>query len=710
VERECSALAEAERTARLGSYTIDLASGELSCSDELRRLLDVGPDQDIGTAPALLACVHPDDRDEVLSAWEVAKGENEPVSVEHRIVRPDGAIRWIDGRAGVVVDDPLAPGRLIGTMQDVSDRRAVESALAHQALHDSLTGLPNRAAFLGRLERVMAQRQLRPSGLAVFFLDIDRFKWLNDSRGHAAGDELLRKVGRRLRTTMRPGDTVARFGGDEFVVLCQDMPTEEEALHLADRLAWVMRRPVDVADEETTITVSIGIAFLAADDLSMTSEALVRDADAAMYEAKEAGRDRHEIFDAETRQAAATRLETVDGLRRAVDRDEFVVHYQPVADLVTRRLTGFEALLRWDRPGHGLQLPESFLGLAEEAGLMVAIGAGVLRTACRQVGAWQAAQPHGRSGPRDLTVSVNIARRQLLDQNLCQLVEEALVESGLLPHQLQLEVAESVLHSDPDASVRALGRLRALGVSTAVDDFGTGSSSLTYLKRFPLDVLKIDGSLVQGLGRDREDRAIVASVVDLAHAFGLTTVAECVETIEQLDELRGIGCELGQGYLWSRPLTAVDADAWLLEHDAPALRALPSSALQPDGEPTIERGRRVLVVDDDRSYRQILRLIIETGTGFRVVGEAQDGREAITLARALAPDVILLDLAMPGMGGLEALPLLLAEVPSAKVVVLSSLEPAYLMEKAGGQGAAAFCTKTDAPDTLLDTLGPWVAA
>ncbi len=715
-DRDGSSLAEAERTARLGSYSLDLATGELTCSEELRRLLDLA-DEAVVSSAGLLACVHPDDQDAVFRSWEKAKSSQEPALVEYRTVRADGAIRWVDGRVRAVADGTDGSTRLIGTVQDVSDRRAVESALAHQALHDSLTGLPNRAAFLGRLERVMAQRQLRPSGLAVFFLDIDRFKWLNDSRGHAAGDELLVKVGRRLRTTMRPGDTVARFGGDEFVVLCQDMPAEAEALHLAERVAWVLRRPVDVAGEETTITVSIGIAFLAADDLCMTSEALVRDADAAMYEAKEAGRDRHEIFDSATRLVAATRHDTVEALRRATVRDELVVHYQPMVALGSRDVVGFEALVRWNRPGHGLLEPDAFLGLAEEAGLMVPIGSAVLRSACRQVGAWQAARPGGATSDRKLCVSVNLGRRQLLDQNLDHLVEEALVESGVLPHQLHLEITESVLHTDPDASARALGRLRDLGISVGVDDFGTGSSSLTYLKRFPLDVLKIDRSFVHGLGRDREDRAIVASVIDLAHAFGLTTVAEGVETLEQLDELRGLGCERGQGYLWSRPLPADEAEKWLIRQDGAARLALPETLDEPGTEHSlraggrIAHGRRVLVVDDDRSYRQILRLIVESGTDYRVVGEAEDGREAIALATSLAPDVILLDLAMPGMGGLEALPLLLAVVPSAKVVVLSSLEPAYLMEKAGGHGASAFCTKLDAPDTLLEFLGgPCVAA
>ena len=704
---EALVLAEAERTAQLGSYAIDLATGELACSYELRRLLDLGPDQVVATAEALLSCVHPADRDNVAAAWDEAKVAGQSVTVEHRIVHPDGAARWIDGRVRLAREGTNHAGRLIGTMQDVSARRAVESALAHQALHDSLTGLPNRAAFLGRLAQVMTHRQLRPSGLAVFFFDIDRFKWLNDSRGHAAGDELLVKVGRRLRATMRPGDTVARFGGDEFVVLCEDVPSEEEALHLADRLAWVLRRPVDVDGEATTITVSIGIAYLAAGDVSMTSEALVRDADAAMYEAKEAGRDRHQIFDASTRLAAATRHETVEALRSSVERGEFAVHYQPMVDLATRRLVGFEALVRWDRPGHDLQPPSAFLALAEETGLMLAIGSSVLNTACHQVAAWQKTDP-------ELSVSVNLARKQLLDPDLVDVIERALVGAGLLPHQLHVEITESILLSDPDASARAISRLRRLGISVAVDDFGSCFSSLTFLKQFPVDELKIDRAFVKGLGKEREDRAIVTGVVDLAHAFGLTTVAEGVESLEQLDELRSIGCEQGQGYLWSRPLPADEAERWLLQHDPfPVLGvplAAPVAGRPPVGPVPVEHGHRVLVVDDDRTYRQMLRLIVEGGSSYRVVGEAQDGREAITLARNLSPDVILLDLAMPGMGGLEALPLLLAEVPSARVVVLSSLEPAYLQAQAGGQGAAAFCTKMEAPETLLDALGPAFAA
>jgi len=712
IERELE-LAEAQRTAQLGSYTWDLATDQIRWSAEMRHLLGFGVDDAIDHGPAFLSRVHPDDRDLVLSAWEAAKTAVDPGAIDYRIVRPDGTERWIHGRVQPVLTAQGAPQRLLGTVQDITDRRAVERALAHQALHDSLTGLPNRVAFMRRLAEVLDRRQCS-SGVAVFFLDIDRFKWLNDSRGHAAGDELLVEVGRRLRAGMRPGDAVARFGGDEFVVLCEEVATEAEAERLADRLAVLLRLPVEVAGEETGVTVSIGIAYLAAGKAAFSGEGLVGDADAAMYQAKEAGRDRYAIFDASTRLAATTRHETVNALRRAIDRNEFLVHYQPEIDLITSQVVGFEALVRWDRPGHGLLAPSEFIALAEETGLIVSIGAEVLGSACQQAAAWQAAGCH-RPGAvhRQLKLSVNLAPRQLLHPSLFDVVEAALHRSELRPEQLCLEITESVLLSDAEASTRALARLRSLGVTIAVDDFGTGFSSLTYLKQFPVDVLKIDRSFVEGLGRDSADRAIVASIVDLAHAFGLTTIAEGVETLEQLDELRTIGCEQGQGYLWSQPLAADLATSWLAQHRVPSSTATTSDQHSPtSGLDTLgsgEPGRRVLVVDDDRTFRQMLRLIVESAPGYRVVAEAEDGREAIALARHHEPDIILLDLAMPGMGGLEALPLLLAVAPLAKVIVLSSLEPAYLMDKAGGQGAAAFCTKIDAPTAILQAiheLGP----
>jgi diguanylate cyclase (GGDEF)-like protein len=437
--------------------------------------------------------------------------------------------------------------------------RTSRQAFAYQAGHDALTQLPNRALFLDRLGQVMTRRSRHPSGTAVLFLDLDRFKWLNDSLGHAAGDELLVEVAARLREAMRAEDTVARFGGDEFVVLCDGVADQAEAEAMAGRLAAVLAAPVTVAGEETTVTVSIGIAYAPPTSTGDTPESLVRDADAAMYRAKEQGRNRHAVFDVTTLELALVRHETVNALRRGVQRHELVVHYQPALDLGTGRAVGVEALVRWDHPQRGLLAPGAFIALAEETGLVVPLGTEVLATACRQVMAWQG----DGQAPEDLWLSVNLAVRQLLAADLGSVVEEALVDSGLPPDRLCLEITESALLEDTESSTRALNRLKALGVRIGVDDFGTGFSSLTYLKRFPVDVLKIDRSFVAGLCRDHEDRAIVASVIDLAHAFGLTTTAEGVETAEQLDQLRALGCEQGQGYLWSRPLPAGAAGRWL---------------------------------------------------------------------------------------------------------------------------------------------------
>jgi EAL domain-containing protein (putative c-di-GMP-specific phosphodiesterase class I) len=412
-----------------------------------------------------------------------------------------------------------------------------------------------------------------------------------------------------------------------------------------------------------------------------------------MYRAKEQGRNRHEVFDVTTLELALARHETANALRRGIHRGELVVHYQPALDLTSGRAVGVEGLVRWNHPQRGLLPPAEFISLAEETGLVVPLGAEVLATACRQVMAWQ----RGGGSGSDLWLAVNLAARQLLAPDLCSVVEEALADSGLEPGRLCLEITESALLEDSESSTRALNRLKALGVRIGVDDFGTGFSSLTYLKRFPVDVLKIDRSFVDGLCRDREDRAIVASVIDLAHAFGLTTTAEGVETAEQLAQLRALGCEQGQGYLWSRPLPAEAAGQWIAAHSHPRHPDLPVPS------PTGSR-HRVLLVEDDPSLRRLTRLVLDEGD-FEVVGEASDGREAVALARRLRPDVVLLDLAMPGIGGLEALPMIRAVAPEAKVVVLSGLEPASYADATRRQGAAAYCTKGGDPTLLPEMLG-----
>lgn len=699
-ERE-SQLAEAQQTAALGSYNWDLATGQVSWSDELFRLFNFAPDEVNDLRAAFTDRVHPDDSAKVEAASAEALENPDKSEAEYRIVLPNGEVRWLHARVNPVLGDDGRPVRLTGTIQDITDRKVTEEAMVFQALHDSLTRLPNRTMFLDRLTQALSRRSRKTNGLAVLFLDLDRFKWLNDSLGHPAGDELLIEVATRLTGAMRPADTVARFGGDEFVVLCEEVDTEADAEALAARFARVLAEPMVVADEETRVTVSTGIAFAPPGSTDCSPETLLRDADAAMYQAKERGRNCHETFNVATRLMAVTRHETVNALRLGIGRGELVVHYQPEIDITTGRVVSVEALVRWQHPERGLLAPSEFISLAEDSGLIVELGRQVLEVACSEVMAWE---QRNETGP-PVALAVNLAVRQLMAPDLCEVVQAALSAAGMPASRLCLEITESVLLADANQSARALEQLKALGVRIGVDDFGTGFSSLTYLKRFPVDTLKIDRSFVDGLGDDREDRAIVASVVDLAHAFGLTTIAEGVETVEQLAELRTIGCEQGQGYLWSRPMPAEEAEQWI------NARAEEPELVPPREVVVAGRAQRpcqrILIVEDDAGLRRLLRMIFEGDAGFEVVGEADDGRAAIALARHFGPDLVLLDLAMPGMGGLEALPLIRAVAPGAKVVVLSGLDSDELMESARRQGAAAFYNKGGDPADLLRILGPF---
>ena len=428
--------------------------------------------------------------------------------------------------------------------------------LAHVAVHDTLTGLPNRVLLADRLSQALRRSAREGSSVAVLFIDLDRFKFVNDSRGHAVGDELLLAVAGRLRGVVRDHDTVARFGGDEFVVVCEDRDAAAQASCIARRIADTLREPVLTDDQEVFLGASIGIAV--ADRGAASPESLLRDADAAMYRAKERGRDRCEFFDAVMRTEAVARLETQSALHRAVERDELRLHYQPVVDLASGAVCGVEALVRWARPNHGLVGPGAFIPLAEETGLIVPIGRWVLEESARQVARWQEARPG-----QPLAVNVNLSAAQLRQPDLIADLAAVLAASRLDPGALCLELTESTFMEEADGHGAALAALKALGVNLAIDDFGTGYSSLTYLKRFPVNVLKIDQAFVGGLGRDASDTAIVRSVIDLAHALGLTVVAEGVETAEQAAHLRRLGCDLAQGYYFARPLPPDELDALL---------------------------------------------------------------------------------------------------------------------------------------------------
>jgi diguanylate cyclase (GGDEF)-like protein/PAS domain S-box-containing protein len=441
---------------------------------------------------------------------------------------------------------------------DVSKRKFAEEELSWQANHDALTGLPNRELFLERLSGALG----REGQVAVLLIDLDDFKVINDSLGHGAGDRLLSGVAERLCRVLRPGDVIARFGGDEFTVLLPGIASEAYALQVARRLADALREPLVLDGERRYVTASIGVSFSAPSEDD--PHALLRDADAAMYRAKETGKSRYEVFDDSMRERAMERLELESGLRHALDDGELRLVYQPLVTLDDGRVTGVEALLRWDHPIFGLVAPLRFVALAERNGLIIPIGAWVLQEACHQLAAW------GHDG---LSMSVNVSARQLGSTDLVDVVRAVLEDSGIEPRRLCLEITETAMMADPAAIGETLAALKALGVRLAVDDFGVGHASLRQLRALlPVDTLKIDKSFVDGITKDADDAAIVEGVVRLAHSLGLQAVAEGVETAEQVAMLRGFSCQTGQGYHFARPAGA-DEIALMLAGGPPARRA-----------------------------------------------------------------------------------------------------------------------------------------
>jgi len=440
-------------------------------------------------------------------------------------------------------------------------RSRAQTLLAHQATHDTLTGLPNRELALDRLRRIALQPRMGGEHTAVLFLDIDRFKVLNDSVGHGAGDRLLVEMAARLRAALRPGDLIARFGGDEFVMVCEQIGTELDAYALANRLLEVVQAPFSIDGSEVVVSASIGIAMVH----DQAPEAVLRDADAAMYLAKDRGRARVEVFDDELRERVVARLDVERDLRRAVDDGAFVLHYQPVVSLLAGALSGFEALLRWPHPSRGLLAPAAFLEVAEETGLMRAIGAWARDEACRQAAAW--ARDHPEWGP--LVMGLNLSPTELRDRELVGGIEETLRTHDVDPALLVVELTEQVILDDPARARALLGRLHELGVQLALDDFGTGSAPLAHLRELPLQAIKVDRSLVAGLGRDAFDESLVEGVVELARRLDLFSVAEGVETPEQEQRLRVAGCVLAQGHHFAPPMTAEEIETSLAGARAP---------------------------------------------------------------------------------------------------------------------------------------------
>ncbi len=474
-----------------------------------------------------------------------------PSAGEGRHRRKDGSI--IDVQITADILEMGEQRTVLVVAEDITERKAFEEQLHYHAFHDALTGLPNRALLLDRLDHALARDDRRSHALAVLFLDLDRFKVVNDSLGHEAGDRLLLTVAQRLGGCLRREDTLARFGGDEFAILLEDVADIHEATAVAERILESMQVPVTLSKREVFITASIGVVYSRPGEKRATD--LLRDVDIALYRAKSKGKSRFEIFDASMNAQAMARLELESRLRRALERGEFEVHYQPLIALASGHVTGMEALVRWRHPERGLVAPGEFIPLAEETGLIRPLGQWVLEQACRQTQQWQARFP----GARDLRMSINLSAREFQQPDLVPGITHVLHLTGVDPRCVQFEITESVVLEDAEANSATLRKLRALGVQLAIDDFGTGYSSLSYLKRLPVDTLKIDRTFVTGLGTDPENAAIVAAVIGLAHALRMDVVAEGVESADDWRHLRTLGCAFGQGAYFAAPLSAAAA-------------------------------------------------------------------------------------------------------------------------------------------------------
>jgi len=566
-------LAQVQRAARIGNWDWDIESDEVNISGEACRMLGLAPELEAISRERVLELVNPADRAQVSRAVAEAPDDDQAYSVDCRINRSDGTEGVVHVVAEAVVDDSGKAVRYRGTVQDITEREKAELQIRTLAYFDALTGLPNRQRFKEQAGHAMTAAHRVGTKMALIYLDLDHFKRINETLGHTAGDTLLRGVAQALTNIVRGTDIVAkvdaetsvssslaRLGGDEFTIMLTGLSRSESAARVAKRILDALSRPLKIDDREYVVTGSMGIAVYPDDGEEVDD--LLRNADIAMYAAKEEGRNTYRFFSEEMNARMMERLALESDLRRALERDELVLHYQPQVEALTKRIVAVEALVRWEHPERGLIPPLDFIGIAEETGLIIPLGEWVMRTACAQAVAWQ------QAGFTPMRMAVNIASQQLTQSDLVATVHKVLDATSLDGQYLEIEITESSLMTDVEATTQKLWNLKETGLSLSVDDFGTGYSSMSYLKRFPLDALKIDRSFISDLTVDANDAAITKAVIALAKALDLSTIGEGVEEEEQLAFLREQGCDLIQGFLISRPMPA-DKIGQLLESQPP---------------------------------------------------------------------------------------------------------------------------------------------
>ena len=538
-----------------GLWDWDLKTNKILYSDRWKEMLGFNDDEISDTADEWLSRVHPEDHDRVRASIDAyLEGTTSNFEIEYRIRHFSDNYLWMMAKGLAIRTSDGRATRFAGSQTDVSERKSNEEQMIHDALHDTLTSIPNRTLLLDRIRQSLVRRKRYPkTSFAIIFIDLDRFRLVNESLGHIHGDELLQLISARLKETIPISDTVARLGGDEFSILLQDINSVRDVEVIAKDIQNLFSKPFFLGDREVFASASMGIAH--SDNDYKTPEEILRDAELAMYRAKREGKSQSIVFQPQFRQSSLSPIDLDTDLRRALDRDEMELHYQPIISMRDRTISGFEALLRWSHRSRGVISPNEFIPLAEETGLIYDLGQWVLGKACKQIAAWNKSKK-----PEDqLEISINLSSRQFSDPNLVEGIVENIEKSGFDAEFLKIEITESALMQNAQRSVSMLNQLKDLNIKVCVDDFGTGYSSLSYLHTFPIDTLKIDRSFVHDMSRNFRNMEIIRTIIMLAHNLKLDVIAEGVETGEQDAQLSALGCQFAQGFYFSRPINSSDA-------------------------------------------------------------------------------------------------------------------------------------------------------